>query len=48
MPPTLRCPFSPIMPFFLDSSRKRFSSASLGKRKTTFITERLPFSTGAR
>src|SRR5262249_30872908 len=48
IPPTVLCPLMPIMPCFFASATKRSSSASFGKRKTAFITERLPFSTGHR
>ena len=36
----------PSMSLFLASSTNRASSSSVGRRKTTFITERLPTSTG--
>ncbi len=47
IPPALRCPFNPTIPFFLASATKRSSKASFGSRKTIFIVERLSLSTGA-
>ena len=41
MPPVLRCPLSPTMPAFFASATKVSSSASVGRRNTTFITEAL-------
>ena len=48
IPPTERCPFSPTMPAFFASAMNCSSSSGLGRRKTTFITDRLSLSTGDR
>src|SRR5262249_4475671 len=48
IPPTLRCPLRPTMPAFFADDTKFSSSASLGRRNTTFMTERLSFATGQR
>ena len=44
MPPTERWPFNPSSPAAVASLSNVFSSASSGRRKVTFISERLSFS----
>jgi hypothetical protein len=48
IPPTDRCPLRPTIPCFFASAMNCSSSASVGSRKTTFITDRLSLSTGDR
>src|SRR5262249_48927128 len=48
IPPTERCPLRPTIPFFFASATNWSSSASVGRRNTTFIRLRLPCSMGHR
>jgi hypothetical protein len=40
MPPTERWPFNPSKPAAVDSFANCFSSASLGRRNVTFMSDR--------